>query len=66
VIFVTHSVFESVFLSSRIVVMTPRPGRILADLPIALDYPRDAALRTSPRYVEECRRVSRVLTEAAA
>ncbi len=66
VIFVTHSVFESVFLSSRIVVMTPRPGRLLADLPIALDYPRDAALRTAPRYVEECRRVSRILSEAAA
>ncbi len=66
VIFVTHSVFESVFLSSRIVVMTSRPGRILADLPVALDYPRDVALRTAPRYVEECQRVSRVLSEAAA
>jgi NitT/TauT family transport system ATP-binding protein len=66
VIFVTHSVFESVFLSSRIVVMTPRPGRILADLKIELPYPRDAALRTAPAYSEQCRRVSALLSEAMA
>src|ERR1700751_4865659 len=52
VIFVTHSVFESVFLSSRIVVMCRRPGRIVADLPIALPYPRDTMLRTMPGYAE--------------
>jgi NitT/TauT family transport system ATP-binding protein len=66
VIFVTHSVFESVFLSSRILLMTPRPGRILADLPVDLAYPRDAALRTAPHYVEQCRRVSALLSEAMA
>jgi NitT/TauT family transport system ATP-binding protein len=66
VIFVTHSVFESVFLSNRIVVMTPRPGRILADLPIDLPYPRDAGLRTTPRYAEECRRLSALLSKAMA
>ncbi len=66
VIFVTHSVFESVFLSSRIVVMTPRPGRILADLPIDLPYPRDNALRTAPRYAEQCRTISGLLSEAMA
>src|SRR5579883_2833040 len=60
VIFVTHSVFESVFLSNRIVVMTPRPGRIAVDLP----YPRDEALRTAPSYVEQCRAVSAALSEA--
>jgi NitT/TauT family transport system ATP-binding protein len=64
VIFVTHSVFESVFLSNRIVVMTPRPGRIAADLSIDLPYPRDEALRTAPRYVEQCRAVSTLLSEA--
>jgi NitT/TauT family transport system ATP-binding protein len=66
VIFVTHSVFESVFLSTRIAVMSPRPGRIIADLPIDLAHPREAALRTAPPYVEQCRRVSAVLSKAMA
>src|SRR6267142_2841106 len=39
VIFVTHSVFESVYLSNRIIVMTPRPGRVFADLAIDAPYP---------------------------
>src|SRR5258707_4590324 len=46
VIFVTHSVFESAFLSSRVVVMAPRPGRVVADLPVDFAYPRGSALRT--------------------
>jgi NitT/TauT family transport system ATP-binding protein len=66
VVFVTHSVFESVFLSNRIVVMTKRPGRVAADVPIALPYPRDGALRTAPAYADECRRLSQVLAEASA
>ena len=66
VIFVTHSVFESAFLSNRIVVMTKRPGRIVADVPIALPYPREAALRTAPAYIDECRRLSQILAEAWA
>ena len=44
VVFVTHSVFESVYLSQRIVVMTPRPGRVFTELTIDAPYPRDAAL----------------------
>jgi len=66
VIFVTHSVFEAVFLSNRIVLMTPRPGRILADLAIDLPYPRDSALRTAPDYADQCRRLSQRLNEAMA
>ena len=66
VVFVTHSIFEAVFLSNRVVVMTPRPGRIVADLPIELAYPRDSALRTVPAYTEQCRRVSILLSEAMA
>jgi NitT/TauT family transport system ATP-binding protein len=46
--------------------MTPRPGRIVADLPIELAYPRDSALRTVPAYTEQCRRVSILLSEAMA
>jgi NitT/TauT family transport system ATP-binding protein len=64
VVFVTHSVFESVFLADRIVVMTPRPGRIARDHAITLPYPRDGALRTSAAYAEECRTVSTLLQEA--
>jgi NitT/TauT family transport system ATP-binding protein len=66
VVFVTHSVFESVFLSTRIAVLTPRPGRIVADLPIDLAFPRDGALRTAPHYVEQCRKVSAALNAATA
>jgi NitT/TauT family transport system ATP-binding protein len=66
VVFVTHSVFESVFLSNRIAVMAPRPGRIVADLAVPLPYPRDAALRTAPDYGACCREVSQRLAEAMA
>jgi NitT/TauT family transport system ATP-binding protein len=66
VMFVTHSVFESVFLSNRIVVMTKRPGRIAADVPIDLAYPRRGALRTQSDYTALCARLSHILAEAAA
>ena len=66
VIFVTHSVFESVFLSNRIVVMTKRPGRIVADLTVDLPEARDNALRLTEGYAECCRTVSRRLAEAMA
>ena len=61
VIFVTHSVFESVFLSQRIVVMTPRPGRVFADIAIPASYPRDERFRTSADYAGYCRMVSEAL-----
>ena len=66
VVFVTHSVFESVFLSNRIVVMTPRPGRVFAEIPIDAPYPRDESFRTSPEYAGFCRRVSQALASAMA
>jgi NitT/TauT family transport system ATP-binding protein len=66
IVFVTHSVFESVFLTNRIVVMTKRPGRIVADLPVNLPEARDASLRMTPLYVEVCRAVSAELAEAMA
>jgi NitT/TauT family transport system ATP-binding protein len=64
IVFVTHSVFESVYLSSRIVVMTPRPGRVSADLSIDAPYPRDESFRTSAEYAAYCRRTSEALSQA--
>jgi NitT/TauT family transport system ATP-binding protein len=66
VVFVTHSVFESVYLSTRIAVIAPRPGRIVADLPIELPQPRQRALRTSPGYAALCATVSGHLAQAMA
>jgi len=64
VIFVTHSVYESVFLSTRIVVMGSRPGRVTADIPIEVSYPRTEEFRTSPHYNERCRFASAALRSA--
>ena len=61
VVFVTHSVFESVYLSSRIVVMAARPGRVFAELAIDAPYPRDRNFRTSAEYAALCRRTSEAL-----
>ncbi|MEQ1612303.1 MAG: ABC transporter ATP-binding protein [Hyphomicrobiaceae bacterium] len=63
-VFVTHSVFESVYLSQRIAVMAARPGRIMADLPVASPYPRDDLFRTSEDYVHLCRTASETLKKA--
>ena len=64
VIFVTHSVYESVYLSNRIIVMSSRPGRVMADVPIAMPYPRREEIRTSLQYNEYCRMVSNTLRAA--
>jgi NitT/TauT family transport system ATP-binding protein len=64
VIFVTHSVYESVFLSSRIVVMSSRPGRVTSDIPVETGYPRSEDFRTSSAYNERCRLVSSALRMA--
>jgi len=66
VVFVTHSVFESVYLSQRIVVMTPRPGRVFKELAIDAPYPRDERFRTSPEYAGFCRQVAETLGKAMA
>jgi NitT/TauT family transport system ATP-binding protein len=65
-VFVTHSVFESVYLSQRIVVMAARPGRVMADLRIEAPYPRDELFRTSPEYASHCRVASETLKRAIA
>jgi NitT/TauT family transport system ATP-binding protein len=65
VVFVTHSVFESVYLSSRIVVMTPRPGRVFTELAIDAPYPRDEKFRTSADYAALCRKASEAMAAAS-
>jgi NitT/TauT family transport system ATP-binding protein len=64
VIFVTHSVYESVYLSSRIVVMSSRPGRVVSEIPVDVPYPRTEEYRTSALYNERCRLASAALRHA--
>ncbi|MGZ5873012.1 MAG: ABC transporter ATP-binding protein [Bradyrhizobium sp.] len=61
VIFVTHSVFESVYLSQRVIVMTSRPGRIATEIGVATTEPRGEDFRTSADYAGYCRKVSNAL-----
>ena len=65
VVFVTHSVFESVYLSQRLIVMTPRPGRIAAEFRIDAAEPRGEDFRSSAQYVGYCREVSIALARAS-
>ena len=64
VLFVTHSVFESVYLSQRVAVMTARPGRIAAQIDIAVED-RNEDFRTSADYAGYCRQVSQALAGAS-
>jgi NitT/TauT family transport system ATP-binding protein len=64
IIFVTHSVFESVFLSSRIVVMAARPGRVIHEVAVDAPYPRGEDFRTSTDYAAQCRAASAALHDA--
>jgi NitT/TauT family transport system ATP-binding protein len=66
VVFVTHSVYESVYLSDRIVVMAARPGRIVGEIAIGEPYPRARSFRMTTGYAEYCRRVSELLDVAMA
>jgi NitT/TauT family transport system ATP-binding protein len=52
VVFVTHSISEAVFLSTRVVVMSPRPGRIAGIVPIDLPAERTVETREAPRFFE--------------
>ncbi|MDZ4135322.1 MAG: ABC transporter ATP-binding protein [Paracoccaceae bacterium] len=61
VVFVTHSVFEAVYLSTRVIVMAARPGRVAADLALETPWPRNEDWRISPAFSGEARRVSDTL-----
>jgi NitT/TauT family transport system ATP-binding protein len=58
VLFVTHNIYEAVYLSTRVLVMSPRPGRITAQLRIDEPYPRTDALRVTERFVRQCQHLS--------
>jgi NitT/TauT family transport system ATP-binding protein len=64
-VFVTHSIYEAVFLSTRVAVMSKRPGRIFKIMEIDEPQPRAESFRDSPRFAELCRQLSAWLTEAS-
>ncbi len=61
VVFVTHSVHEAMFLSERVLVMSARPGRVVAEFAVDAPYPRDDDLRTSQAFARLCTEASRAL-----
>ncbi len=60
-LFVTHSIFEAVYLSTRVVVMSPRPGRIIAEFKIPFAYPRQPEIRFTPQFAEIAGNISEAL-----
>jgi NitT/TauT family transport system ATP-binding protein len=65
-LFITHSIAEAVFLSTRVLVMSARPGRIVGDFAVPFGYPRDDDLRYEPAFAELCGQVSDTLKEGHA
>jgi NitT/TauT family transport system ATP-binding protein len=66
IVFVTHSVYESAFLSTRVAVMTPRPGRMAANFALASPRERDSHWRLSAEFSESAGKISRALRGAMA
>ena len=64
VVFVTHSIFEAAFLSTRVLVMSARPGRIVSELVIEEPQPRSESFRGSTRFAYNCRQLSALLADA--
>ena len=62
-IFVTHSISEAVYLSQRVIIMSPRPGTIAHEIQIPFEYPRTPALRYSPEFAKCCGQIAALLRE---
>jgi NitT/TauT family transport system ATP-binding protein len=65
-LFITHSIAEAVFLSTRVLVMSARPGRIIDDIPVNFPYPRDHTIRYEPEFAAISGRISESLKDAHA
>jgi NitT/TauT family transport system ATP-binding protein len=65
-LFITHSINEAVFLSTRVLVMSARPGRIIGDFDVPFDYPRSPELRFEPAFAALCGEISAELRGAHA
>jgi NitT/TauT family transport system ATP-binding protein len=63
--FVTHSVYEAVFMSTRVIVMAANPGRVFAEYVIDEPLPRGAGFRDSDRFAARCRDLSSLLNAAS-
>ncbi|MBM3684441.1 MAG: ABC transporter ATP-binding protein [Actinobacteria bacterium] len=63
-LFITHSISEAVFLSTRVLVMSSRPGRIVGEYEVPFAYPRSDDLRFEPEFAELCGRISHALRDA--
>lgn len=63
VVFVTHNIYEAVYLSNRVVVMAARPGRVVADITIDEPSPRNEQFRTSLVYTKYCQKVAEQLSK---
>ena len=66
VIFVTHSIYEAVFLSTRVIVMAARPGRVLKEVLIDEPHPRTGDFRLTPSFAGHCARLTELLALGAA
>jgi NitT/TauT family transport system ATP-binding protein len=64
-VFVTHSIYEAVFLSTRIIVMASQPGRVFTEFAVDEARPRGEAFRSSTRFAALCRNLSALLTDAS-
>lgn len=65
-VFITHNVYEAVFLSQRVLVMSPRPGRLIADVPIPFEFPRTPELRGTPEFARLAAEVSSLLRRVSS
>jgi NitT/TauT family transport system ATP-binding protein len=65
VLFITHSIPEAVFLADRVIIMSARPGRVVADVPVSLPRPRTLDHMSTPQYAETVGKVRTILLEAS-